>query len=375
MLVRLLLLLNQSHPSQLTSNSRFHPDFHNPQSQIQREMLQSVRDWLSKSPNQRSVIQRLNKDSVRNHRNLRIEGEGGTPASQGSFAEQEGHQLQHTVMGRIPGVGLFTGNAKGVEGGSPGYPIGLGGYPQGGGQQHGGLPGPPGYPGRPMGEGHQHGGGGQHGGLPGPPGYPGGPMGGGHQHGGGGYGSTSTYTPPSAAPSHVTTFPISGGGPPQLPSPHAAHHHPGSTGPHTQHGGYAPPSFPSGSPFPGPGQGGDGFSFPGSGAPSFPGGDGVSFPDTKASSYYGAPSFPDDGYSGPPLGGYNAPPHLGGYNPPHPGPPPHGYPAPYGPPPGFPNSGGYGESSPTEFPNPSARPEFPGDYNPSYPHRGGGGGW
>ena len=345
--VRLLLLFNQSHPDQPISNSRFHPDFHNPQSQLQREMLQSVRDWLSKSPNQQSIIQRLKKESVRNHRNLRVEGEGGAPASQGSFAEQEGHQLQQTVLGSIPGVGLFTGNAREV--GSPGYPSGPGSYPQAGGQQHGG-----------------------------PPGYPGGPMGGGgHQHGGG-YGST-TYTPPAAAPSHATTFPMSGGGPPPLTSSHsgAAHHHPGSTGPHTQHGGYGPPSFPSGSPsFPGSGQGDDGFSFPGSGVPSFPSGDGV----YNKASFPGAPSFPDDGYSGPPT-------HLGGFNPP-PGPPPHGgggyhahggggYPAPPGPPPGFPDSGGYGGGAGhLEFPggsgaNPSARPGYPDGYNPSYS----GGGW
>ena len=329
-------------------------------------MLQSVRDWLSKSPNQQSIIQRLNKESVRKHRNLRVEGEGGAPASQGSFAEQEGHQLQHSVMGLIPGVGLLAGNAK--EGGSSGYPSRPGGYPQAGGQQHGGLPSPPGYPGGPMG-------------------------GGGHQHGGDLYGSASTYTPPAAAPSHATTFPMSGGGPPPLPSPHpgAAHHHPV---PHTQHGGYGPPSFPSGGPsFPGAGQGGDGFSFPGSGAPSFPSGDGVSFPDSKAS-FLGAPVFPDNGYSGPSVGGYNAPPgpppHLGGYNPPSgppphggggyhapPGPPPHGgggYHAPPGPPPGFPDSGGYGGgASHFEFPgaNPSARPEYPDGYNPSYQ----GGGW
>jgi hypothetical protein len=353
MLVCLLLLLNQSHSSQSTSNYRFHPDFHNPQSQIQREMLQAVRDWLSKSPNQHSIIQRLNKESVRNHRNLRVADEGGTPASQGSFAEQEGHQLQHAVMGHIPGVGLL-GNAKVVEGGSPGFPSRPGGYPQ-----VGGLPGPPGYPGGPMG-------------------------GGGHQHGGDRYGSTSTYTPPAVALSHATTFPMSGG-PPPLPSLHsgaAHHHHPRSTEPHTQHGGYGPPSFPSGGPsFPG----GDGFSS-GSGAPFFPSGDGVSFPDSKASSFLGAPSFPDGGYSGPPhthLGGYNPPPGPpphggGGYHAP-PGPPPHGgggYHAPPGPPPGpppgFPVSGGYGGGAGhLEFPgaNPSVRP--PDGYNPSYP----GGGW
>ena len=326
-------------------------------------MLQSIRDWLSKSPNQQSVIQRLSKESVRNHRNLRVEGEGGAPASQGSYAEQEAHQLQHTVMGYIPGAGLFSGNAKAVEGGSPG-PSRPGGYLQAGGQQHGSSPGPPGYPGGPMG-------------------------GGGHQHGGDRHGSTSTYTPPTAAPSHTTTFPLSGGGPSPLPAPHSgsAHHHQHHqhqhhTGPHTQHGGYTAP-FPSGNSFPDPGRGGDGFPYPGSGTTSFPGGDGVSYPDTSfpgASPFPGASSFPDGGYeapTGPPV-------HHGGYIPPA-GPPPHGdggyhahpggYQAPFGPHPGFPDSGGYGGVTGLEFPDPSARPgynsERPDGYNPSYQ----GGGW
>ena len=358
MLVRLLLLLSQSHRNQPTSNYRFHPDFHNPQSQVQREMLQSVRDWLSKSPNQHSILQRLNKESVRNHRNVRAEGEGGAPASQGSFAEQEGHKFQQGVLGYIPGGGLLSGSARGVEGGSPGYPSGPGGYPQAGGQQHGGFPGPPGYPSGPMG-------------------------GGGHQHGGDRYGSTSSYTPPAAAPSHATTFPMSGGGgPPSLPSPHSgpAHHHRPEP---TQHGGYTP-SFPSDNSFPGPGRGGDGFSFPGSGTTSFSGGEGVPYPETSfpgASSFpsaspFPSASFPDGRYPGPPGGGYEAPlgpPHLGGYNP-HGGDGPHH--APSGPP-GFPDSGGYGGTGHLEFPgsNPSAGPkynsEYPDGYNPSYQ----GGGW
>ena len=348
MLVRLLLLLNQSPRNQPISNSRFHPDFHNPQSQVQREMLQSIHDWLSKSPNQHSILQRLTKESVRNHRNVRTEGEGGAPASQGSFAEQEGHKFQQNVLGYIPGGGLLSGNARGVEGGSPGYPSGSGGYPQGGGQQYGDFSGPPGYPSGPMG-------------------------GGGHQQGGDRYGSTSTYTPPAAAPSHATTFPMSGGGPPPLPPPHSgpAHHHRPEPTP-SQHGGYAP-SFPSDNSFPGPERGGDGFSFPGSGTAPFPGG-GVPYGET---SFPGASTFPSaSSFPGPPGGGYEAPlgpPHLGGYN-------PHGgdgptYHAPPGPPPGFPqgDSGGYGGTGHLEFPgaNPSAGPKYPDGYNPSYQ----GGGW
>lgn len=279
---------------------------------------------------------------------MRVEGEGGAPASQGSFAEQEAHQFQNSLMGYIPGAGLLSGNAKGLEGGSPGYPDRPGGYPQVGGQQQGGFPGAPGYPGGPMG-------------------------GGGHQHGGDRYESTSTYMPPAAAPSHVTTFPMSGSGPPPLPPPHSgpAHHH-HHTGPHTQHGGYTA-SFPSSNPFPGTGQGGDGFSFPGSGTTSFPGGEGVPYPET---SFPGASSFPDGRYPGPPGGGYEAPlgpPHHSGYNPHGSDGPPGGYLAPSGPP-AFPNSDGYGGSSAFEFPggNPSAGPKYNSEgYNPSYQ----GGGW
>jgi hypothetical protein len=371
--------LTQATTSQPTSNSRFHPDFHNAQSQLQREMLQCVRDWLSKSKNEYSIIQRLSKESVRNHKNLRLEGEGGAPASQGSFAEQEAHQFQNSVAGYIPGAGLFSGNAKGLEGGSPGYPGRPGGYPQVEGQQHGGFPGAPVYPGGPVG-----GGGHQHGGdryestsTYTPPAaapshattYP---MSG---HGGDRYESTSAYTPPAAAPSHATTYPMSGGGPPPLPSPHSgpAHHHDHS-GPHTQHGGYTA-SFPSSNAFPGPGQGGDGFSFPGSGTASFPGGKGVPYPET---SFPGASSFPDGRYPGPPGGGYEAPlgpPHHGGYNPHGSDGSTGGYHAPSGPP-VFPNSGGYGGTSQLEFPgaNPSAGPkynsEYPDGYNPSYQGRG-----
>ncbi|KAF8800551.1 Het-C-domain-containing protein [Phlegmacium glaucopus] len=358
----------------------FHPDFHNPQSQIQREMMQCVRDWLSRVPSQHSVLQRLSKESVKNHQNVRREGEGGAPAAQGSFAEGQAHQLQHSVsdyaQSVVPGVGMFTGghgHSKGTGvGGGAGYPPGApSGYPQAGGHQYGGPPsGGPGYPGGPMG-----GGGHQHGGAPPMAGQsssyynenkpPGG--------GGGGYGSTSMYTPSAAVP----------------PLPHSGHsgpaqHHSGSTQPHhagppqPQHGGYtpsyapsygntpnAPPSFPgSGPSF--PGQGDDGFSSPG--------GPGLSFPDSNAPSFPGGPpSFPSGGHSGHHGhhggGGYHAPPpHGDGYG----GFP--GGPAGFGgggPPPapfGFPGTDTYpsGSSAPSEFPG--------GNNPPSYPYGGGGGG-
>jgi hypothetical protein len=280
---------------------------------------------------------------------MRIEGEGGAPASQGSFAEHEAHQLQHTLLGVIPGAGLLAGDTR--AGGGRGYPGGPDGYPQAGGLQRDDFPGPPEFSGRPIGGGHQYDGRLHDGRLHDGRQHDGRRHGehhhehrhehhhSGHQHGGGRYEPTSIYAPPATAP----TFPMSGGA---SPSPYSA------------------PSFP--------GAGRDG-GF------SFPGGDGVPFPDSRGSSSFPGgppPSFPDGGYLPPPgppphVGGYNAPPGPppfsgSGYNAP-PGPPPHvsgGYHAPPGPPPGFP---GVDTRS-------SAPPEFPGTNNP-YPYGGGGGGW
>jgi len=314
---------------------------------------------------------------------MRIEGEGGAPTSQGSFAVAEAHQLQHSVLGF---AGPVAGNTRVAGGGGLGYPGGPGGYPQAGVQQLGGFPGPPEFPGRPIGGehqqgGHQHGGH-QHGGH-----QHGGPQHGehqhgehqhgehrhehhhsGHQYGSGRYDPTSIYAPPATAPN------MSSGGVSPLPSP------------------YSDPSFPSSGP-----------SFPGAerDAFSFPSGDGVFFPDSTVPAYPGGSLSLDREYrppSGqfPHVGGYNAPPgppqHSGGgYHAP-PGPPPHsggGYHAPPGPPPhsggGYnaspgppPSFGGYGGGTgPPEFPGadtrPSVPPEFP-NVNNSYPY-GGGGGW
>ena len=286
---------------------------------------------------------------------MRIEGEGGPPTSQGSFAVAEAHQLQHSVLGFVPGP--VAGNTRVAGGGGLGYPGGPGGYPQAGVQQLGGFPGPPEFSGRPIGGEHQHGGH-QHGGH----------QHGGHQHGehrhehphehhhsGHQYGS-GRYDPPS-----IYAPPASSGRGSPLPSP------------------YSGPSFPNSGP-----------SFPGAerDAFSFPSGDGVLFPDSTVPAFPGGSLSLDREYrppSGqfPQVGGYNAPPgpppHSGGgYHAP-PGPPPHsggGYHAPPGPPPSF---GGYGGGTgPPEFPGADTRPfvppEFPNVNNSSYPY-GDGGGW
>jgi len=84
----------------------FHPDFHDQRSKVQREMLQYMRNWInSLGHKQHEILDRLTKDSVRNHRNVRP----GTKenAAQGTAAYNYGVQAQHNVQGyfnQIPGV-------------------------------------------------------------------------------------------------------------------------------------------------------------------------------------------------------------------------------------------------------------------------------
>lgn len=63
-------------------------------------MLQTMKAWVDKlGPIKQSTIARLGKQSVRNHQNIRHAGEGGAPASQGSYAESQAHEFQHTLQG------------------------------------------------------------------------------------------------------------------------------------------------------------------------------------------------------------------------------------------------------------------------------------
>lgn len=101
----------------------FHPDFHNPNSKVQREMMQYMRTWIqSMGHKQHDVLRRLTKEAVRNHQNIRGAGEGGPPPSQGSFAANQAHQLQQNIQGyvsSIPVVGQaqhFVGQFSGGSG-------------------------------------------------------------------------------------------------------------------------------------------------------------------------------------------------------------------------------------------------------------------
>ncbi|KAF8903359.1 heterokaryon incompatibility protein Het-C-domain-containing protein [Gymnopilus junonius] len=297
----------------------FHPDFHNSNSQIQREMLQYMREWINKVPNQHSVIQRLSKESVRNHQNTRLGGEGGAAASQGSYAESQAHNVQHAIGGYvqgIPGVAQVSSLIGGVTGGGagpgrrdmPGMPGGAPGFPGAGGMPSShAVPSPP----PPMtGQAASYYGGGSGGYAPPPGGLsgyapPSGPppssYGGGSgpsypQHEpvrqGSGYAPAYDYAPPGVAsfPGAGPSFPTEGHGqglghvdtppafPPSFPGAETHNLH-GHHGHHAHHqgtlpsgGGYAPPSGPPPGGFPAPG---GGYGMPDEGAPpfGFPGAD------------------------------------------------------------------------------------------------------
>ena len=80
----------------------FHPNFHDHNSQIQRQMLEYMHTWVNG--------RRPTKDAVRNHQNVRLGSNQGGPA-QGSQAQHVGIQAQHKIQGyanQIPGVQQAT---------------------------------------------------------------------------------------------------------------------------------------------------------------------------------------------------------------------------------------------------------------------------
>ncbi|TEB34401.1 Het-C-domain-containing protein [Coprinellus micaceus] len=291
--------MNVSHATEEILQCLFHPDFHNSNSKVQREMLQTVHDWFNKLGGRQSdIVRRLNKNSVRNHQNIRLSGEGGAPASEGSFATGQAHQFQQNIAGyasqHIPGFsqaqGLFNSSGPKRDG-APGA-----------------GPGQPSYPGAPgmaysfseptTGEAASYYAGGDTKSSTNQPYSP--PSisasasyasGGSHSSSGpGGNHAASGYTP-SYGPRPGSHGPPGGGGTPSFP------------GAPSGHGAHGAPSFPGATPtFPGSdtgsgygpgyggGYGGGGYGGP---PPSFPGG------DAGGSGGFGPPGGPG-GFGGPP---------------------------------------------------------------------------
>ncbi|KAH7912171.1 Het-C-domain-containing protein [Hygrophoropsis aurantiaca] len=102
----------------------FHPDFHNPHSKVQKEMMQYMNTWVQGLGGKRSeTLNRLSKEAVRNHQNIRLGSEGGAPAAQGSYAYNQGTQMQQNIQGyaaQIPGVSQAQALLGKVSGGPPG---------------------------------------------------------------------------------------------------------------------------------------------------------------------------------------------------------------------------------------------------------------
>jgi len=98
-------------------------------------MLQIMHEWLQKLGNkQQSILFRLSQNAVRNHENVREGGEGGAPASEGSFATNQAHSFQQSIASyashNVPGAqtvfnatgfGMNHGRERGeYEGGGSG---------------------------------------------------------------------------------------------------------------------------------------------------------------------------------------------------------------------------------------------------------------
>ncbi|KAH0581396.1 hypothetical protein H2248_012481 [Termitomyces sp. 'cryptogamus'] len=279
----------------------FHPNFHNPNSKVQREMLQEMNNWVNDLGKKKErIIRRLTKEAVRNHENVRLAGEGGAPVSQGSFAQAEGSEFQNTLLGyanQIPGVSQAT-QLFDAAGGGKKYKKDK--YKHGHGHGHGREVGGDGYDdgvsSRPV-DGHaalyyhHHDGDGDGDGDNGPKGD---------------YGSYSYYAP-SFEPSLNSGYAPAGSGyvPPQ--GTYASPGFPGDSGSGyrplydssvpapaaaaVQHAGYAPsyasPSFPGAAP-----------SFPGAAPSSFTGGAPPFPPDSSSYPGQQPPRFPE----GAPLG-------------------------------------------------------------------------
>ncbi len=94
----------------------FHPDFHDHSSQIQREMLGGLNAWLQTQGHQQStILARLSKQAVRDHRNVRL---GGAGASQSTSTTSAGPQSG--FLQGVPGIGQAQGLYNQSSGGSGG---------------------------------------------------------------------------------------------------------------------------------------------------------------------------------------------------------------------------------------------------------------
>lgn len=340
-------------------------------------MLQYMREWVQGlGHQQQSVLQRLTKESVREHRNVRAGGDGKVASATSTAAYGYGHEAQNKInsyVSGIPGVSQVQGLLNqvnrpnmgfGREG--PGSSPGMGGSPYR--PPSGSAPMPVSASGEAASyySGGSTPGGGQYQAA----GYN--TPGGGHYESAS-YSKTTVFEPPAGPPSSGTGVyaPAMGGhhhsssgynsssggsgygGDTRVEEHHARHGYTPSYGPP----GGAPPSpgfgggysgGPGGPAFPSPGYGGSSApAFPGAdlgrSAPSFPSADGPpAFPDAGQ---YAAPPGAPPGFPSPGQHGHHGHGHghghghhggnAGGGEGYYGGPPPGGYTRPPGPPGGW----------------------------------------
>jgi len=251
----------------------FHPDFHNSRSKVQREMLGYMHSWVQNlGNNQHSILHRLNKQAVRNHENIRHASEGGMPEAQGTFAYNQGVQVQHSIQSYVSSIPI-VGQVQQFAGNFSGGPAGPRREMPGGAEIPGTTPGSQIYGG---------------------PGSPPPPPPSSARPSGGTPGGSSSYAPPPGPP---PSFPGAPGG----YTPPLGHPPPPSSGYLPPGGGYAPnyssppPSFPEYNPT-------GGYAPPPPGGPGFPGPTPYGAPPPR----FPPPPGPPPGQGGyPPPGGYN----------------------------------------------------------------------
>jgi Heterokaryon incompatibility protein Het-C len=111
------LCVPHSSPANVVLNyGSFHPDFHDRSSQIQREMLGGMSTWLQGLGHQQgTVLARLSKQAVRDHKNVRLGGEGASHSTSTTNAGSQSGFLQG-----IPSLGQAQGLYNQFGGGSGG---------------------------------------------------------------------------------------------------------------------------------------------------------------------------------------------------------------------------------------------------------------
>lgn len=115
--------MNVHHVTEDILQCLFHPDFHNENSKIQREMMKYMHSWINSLGSQTQVVlSRLTKEAVRNHQNTRVPTGGGTAILAGVAGQHSGHHGQtgiHQHLQNTPGVAQvhsLSGMVSGIAG-------------------------------------------------------------------------------------------------------------------------------------------------------------------------------------------------------------------------------------------------------------------